>query len=79
MSPEIGNIDAICVEPDNEYVYLLDKAGKRVVVVDKNGKYKAQYLGDQIAYATKIIVSESEGKIILLTGEKLLSIELKGI
>lgn len=77
VSPEIGNVDAINADPDNENVYLLDKAGKRVVVIDKNGKYKAQYLGDQIANATKIVASESEKKIILLTGEKLLSIELK--
>lgn len=75
--PEIGNIDALYADPDNTYVYLLDKAGKRVVVIDKNGKYKAQYIGEELANATKLVVSEAEKKIILLTGEKLLSFDIK--
>lgn len=77
VSPEIGSIDALYADPDNQYIYLLDKAGKRVVVVDKNGKYKAQYVNDQIAGVKSLVVSEGAKKIILLTGEKLLSIELK--
>lgn len=77
ITPEIGNVDAINSDPDNTYVYLLDKAGHRVVVIDKNGKYKAQYISDQISGATTLVVSEAEKKIILLTGEKLLSIEIK--
>ena len=75
--PEIGNVDAIYADPDNQYLYLLDKAGKRVVVVDKKGKYKAQYISDQIAGATGLVVSEAQKEIILLTGDKLLSIEIK--
>lgn len=77
INPEIGNVDAINADPDNQYVYLLDKAGKRIVMIDKNGKYKAQYINDQISNATKLVASEAEKKIILLTGDKLLSIELK--
>jgi hypothetical protein len=75
--PEIGNIDAINADPDNQYIYLLDKAGKRVVVVDKKGKYKAQYTGDQIAGAKSLVVSEAQKQIILLTGDKLLSITIR--
>ena len=75
--PEIGKIDAISADPDNQYIYLLDKAGKRVVVIDKKGKYKAQYIGDEIAKATGLVVSESQKLIILLTGDKLLSIGIK--
>ncbi|EKE12634.1 MAG: hypothetical protein ACD_13C00149G0016 [uncultured bacterium] len=77
VSPEIGNVDALNADPDNQYVYLLDRAGKRVVVVDKNGKYKAQYIHERISEAVKIVVSEEDSKIILLTGEKLLSIDLR--
>jgi DNA-binding beta-propeller fold protein YncE len=75
--PEIGSIDAIAADPDNQYIYLLDKAGKRVVVIDKKGKYKAQYTDDQIAGAKSLVVSEAQKQIILLTGDKLLSIEIK--
>ncbi len=77
VTPEIGNVDAIYADPDNTYVYLLDKAGNRIVVIDKNGKYRAQYISDQISSATRIVASEAEKKIIFLTGEKLLSIEIK--
>lgn len=77
--PEIGNVDAFFADSDNQYVYLLDRAGKRVVAVDKDGRYKSQYIGDQISEAVSLIVSEADKKIILLTGGKLLSIELKGI
>lgn len=75
--PEIGNIDSFYADPDNQYVYLLDRAGKRVVVIDKDGKYKAQYMSDSIGSANNLVVSEADNKIILLAGEKLLSIELK--
>ncbi len=77
VNPEIGHIDALYADPDNQYVYLLDRAGKRVVVIDKNGKYKAQYISDQISGAINLVISEAEKKMILLTGEKLLSIEIK--
>jgi hypothetical protein len=77
ISPEIGNVDALYADPDNQNVYLLDKAGKRVVVIDKNGKYIAQYISDQISATTSLVVSESQKRIILLTGDKLLSVELK--
>ncbi|HCC08540.1 TPA: hypothetical protein DEP81_00945 [Candidatus Woesebacteria bacterium] len=77
VTPEVGNVDAIYADPDNQYVYFLDKAGKRIVVIDRNGKYKAQYINDQISGVSRLIVSEEQKKIILLTGEKLLSIEIK--
>jgi len=77
VTPQIGNVDAIYADPDNQYLYLLDKAGKRVVVVDKKGNYKAQYTSDQIAGATSLVASEAQKEIILLTGDKLLSIGIK--
>lgn len=75
--PEIGNIDAVNASPDNQSVYLLDRAGGRVVVVDKKGVYKAQYVDSGISQAVGIIVSEADKKIILLTGDKLYSLDIK--
>lgn len=76
-TPEIGTIDALYADADNQYLYFLDKAGKRVVVTDKKGAYKAQYIDDQIGNANTLVVSEADKKIILLAGDKLLSIDLK--
>ncbi len=75
--PEIGTVDAIYASDETQYVYFLDKAGKRVVVTDKKGTYKAQYIADSIGDATNLVVSEEDKKIILLTGDKLFSIEIK--
>ena len=74
--PEIGNIDALYASPDNQYLYLLDKAGGRVVVTDKKGAYKSQYVDPQISGAKNLVASESDKKIILLTGDKLYSIDI---
>jgi len=77
--PEIGMIDAIYADADNQYLYLLDRAGKRVVVIDKKGNYKAQYSDEQIGDAGSLAVSEADKKIILLTGDKLYSIDIKNL
>ena len=77
LAPELVNSDAIYTDGDTESLYILDSRGKRVVVVDKDGNFQAQYLAEDILGAKDIVVSESEGKIILLKDGKLLSIELK--
>ena len=79
LIPEIGNIDAVYANPDNQYLYLLDKSGGRVVVTDKKGTYKSQYVDPQISSATNLVVSEADKKIILLTGDKLYSIDLNSL
>jgi len=77
--PEISTIDAIYTNETLANVYLLDKNNKRVVVLDKSGKYQAQYLNDKIGEATNILVSEKDKKIILLVGQKLLYLEIKNL
>lgn len=72
--PEIGSIDAMTASPDNQYLYFLDRLGKRIVVTDNRGKYKSQYVDDLIGEATQIAVSEADSRIIILTGSKLYSI-----
>ena len=77
--PEIGSIDAIYANSDNQYLYLLDKAGSRVVITDKKGAYKAQYTDPLISSATNLVASEADKKVILLTGDKLYSIDLQNL
>ena len=84
-SPEAFNITgvdgslseavSIYTDQDSDFLYILDKSG-RVVVVDKKGEYKAQYSDDKIKEATSLVVSEKDKKIILLVGPKLYSIGL---
>jgi hypothetical protein len=74
--PQMANIDAIYTNEDDQNVYLLDSQGARVVVLDKKGSYIAQYASEEIKKAKGLIASEADKKIILLTGDKLLSLEM---
>lgn len=73
----LTSADAIYTNEENNNVYILDAKGKRILVLAKDGKYKAQYFSEKIGEATDLAVSEAEGKIILLAGAKLYSISLK--
>jgi hypothetical protein len=72
--PELSNPSAIYTNEDLENVYVLDPAYERVVVFDKSGGYKAQYRASILKDAIGVAASEEEGKIIVLTKEKLFSI-----
>jgi len=75
--PEIGNIDAVFTSDEVENIYLLDRLGKRIVVTDKKGEYKAQYKNELVGNATSFVVSEKEKKIIISVGDKLYYLEIK--
>ncbi|GAG50039.1 unnamed protein product, partial [marine sediment metagenome] len=79
VAPHLINPKAIYTNEELEFLYLLEPENKRVIVLDKSGEYKAQYVSGSIGEAIDIAVSEKEGKIILLTGEKLFSIEIEHI
>lgn len=73
----LSGIISFYTNEDNDNLYLLDKTNQRVIVIDKKGVYKAQYTTDLAKDATGIVASEKDGKIIILVGPKLYSIELK--
>lgn len=77
--PEIASAAAIYSNEEDKYLYVLEPEQKRIIVLEKNSVYNAQYLADEIGQATGLVVSEKDKKIILLTGEKLYSIEVKHI
>lgn len=57
-------------------VYILEKEKKRIVVLEKNGNFKMQYVSEGLKEARDLVVSEKAGKAIILTGPKLTYIEL---
>ncbi len=67
----------IFTTPEVDNLYVLDRKATRVVVISKTGEYQAQYRWPGIAGVGDLVVSEDLGKIYLLTGEKVFSIELK--
>ena len=75
--PSYSSLTSFYTNEELKHLYLLDSEGGRVIVIDKEGKYKAQYLADGISGAKGLVVSEEEKIILLLTGEKLVSIEME--
>ncbi len=67
----------IYTSPEVENLYILDRQFTRVVVIGKNGEYQAQYRWPGIAGAKDLVVSEELKKILLLTGEKVFSLDLQ--
>ncbi len=73
---EISKPTAIYTNEELEFVYILEAEKSRIVVLEKNGDFKLQYVSDAIKAANDLVVSEKEGKIILLTGSKLMYIQI---
>jgi hypothetical protein len=62
---------------DFSNIYVLDKGNSRIVVLDKNGNYKAQYQAGIIKNASDFEVLETDKKIYVLSGGKVYQIDLK--
>ena len=77
LSPSFTNPKQIFTHEELDYLYILDPQNRRVVVLDKEGEFKAQYVSDTIKEAVDFGISEEHKKIIILTPGKLLEIELR--
>lgn len=75
--PDLASPTAIYTDQDAKGFYILESSKNRVVVVDKNGNYIAQYVNSKISQATGLVVSEANKRIILLAGSKLYSLDIK--
>ena len=75
--PQLTNPTAIYTDIDAKGLYILEPSQNRVVVLDKNGSYVAQYVSSKISEATGLVVSEADKRIILLAGAKLYSLDIK--
>lgn len=77
VDPAFGNTLVVYTSDEVKNIYVLDGTQKRVVVLDKDGIYLAQYTwGSDIPF-THLVVSEKHGKILLLGGDKVYSISLQ--
>jgi hypothetical protein len=62
--------------PDFENIYVLDKGNGRIVVFDKTGAFKAQYLAGVVSNAVDFEVLEEDKIIYLLSSGKIYRIDL---
>ena len=77
VEPALGMNLVVATSDSEKNLYILDKNNKLVVVLDKDGIYLAQYSWEKQIMARELAVSEKQGKIFLLAGGKLYSIDLK--
>ena len=77
VEPELGRNLFVYTSDTAKNIYLLDQDNKRVVVLDKDGLYLAQYLWEGTLKPTQIVVSEQQKKILLLAEGKIYALDLK--
>ncbi len=74
--PALTTPTAVYTDSETKGFYVLDPSQQRVVVLDKNGNYIAQYVDAKISEATGLVVSEANKRIILLVGAKLYFLDI---
>lgn len=74
IDPILSSPAKIWTSPETKYLYILEPATKRLIVLDKNGKLKIQYRSNQFDNLKDFVVLEKEKKIYLLCGTKIYGI-----
>lgn len=77
LDRSIKEIPTFFVSYNTDNVYIIDSTNSRLVIVDKTGKYVAQYTGDKFKTATDLVVDEKAKQLYLLEGNKIYLIDLK--
>jgi len=72
-----NNPSIIYTNFDSENLYILDKGNSRIVAINKSGEFKAEYHWSEISNVNDMLVLEEQGKIFLLIGSKIFTIEIR--
>ena len=76
VEPAFGSTLLVYTSDEVKNLYILDSDNKRIVVLEKDGTYLAQYTWTDIV-PIELVVSEELKKIFLLSDGKLYAITLK--
>lgn len=77
LDKSLSSPSKIYTNTEIDYVYILDNGNSRIVVLEKNGSYKAQYQAGILKSAKNFEVKEGDKKIFVLSSGKIYQIELK--
>ncbi len=66
----------VFTHPKLKHLYVLDKGGQRVVVLEKNGNFSRQFKGDVLSDLKDLWVSDNERTLFLLSGSSIYRIPL---
>lgn len=75
IEPELNHADKIAASSNLKYIYILDRAGKRLAVFDKTGAYVMQYQPDKLNNIKDFAIDEAGKKIYFLNGTAVYSID----
>lgn len=76
MDPPLSAANKIWTYNDLNYIYILDTAGKRIVILDKLGEFKKQITAPEFANPTGMVVDEEKNTAYILDSNKLYQIGL---
>jgi len=81
IEPRLNTATKIWTNDESDFIYLLDPAGKRIIVLDKKvsntvtrATIKVQYESDQFSDIKDFVIKEKDKAIYLLDGNKLLKL-----
>jgi DNA-binding beta-propeller fold protein YncE len=77
VEPPIASPIVLYTSDDTVNLYVLDSGNNRVVALDKEGVYIAQYVWEGVMKPTDIAVSEKQKKILLLSDGVVYAVDLK--
>lgn len=76
LEPILTNPIKIHTSLDDQYIYILEPAGKRLIIADKDGKLIIQYYSEKFSNLKDFAVLEKAKKIYLLNDQQLYQITI---
>jgi len=75
IEPAISQASKLIVSQDQDYLYILEPANKRLIVFNKSGLFINQYTSDQFTDLKDFTIDEKGKKIYFLNGAKVYLID----
>jgi len=76
IDPPLTSGNEIWTYTDFNYIYILDSANSRLVSVDKNGQFKAQFTAPEFSQLSGMSIDETQNTAFVLAGNKLYQFSL---
>lgn len=77
LDKNLGSNLEIYTELDWDYIYILDQQNSRLIVANKDGLVKRQFLSDKLNQAQNLIVSDEQNLAWFNVGGEISEVELK--
>lgn len=77
LDKALASIRLLYSNEGTNYLYLLDKANSRIVVIDKNGSYYSQYITPQLNDIRSILADEAKNRLYVAVGEKIYLLDIR--